>query len=744
MIKPILAKSNGETLGEHTRSCLQIFRQLKEIYPDLDTLTKYPPFYLVVFQSLYLHDIGKSSIEFQKNLIKQPNFWKHYRHEILSTPFANLLNANEVDMDIIKALILTHHKDLKDLYPYYETDNFFGTTFSEYVKTLEPNVENINLFVNEFNQLAKEYGYTNLSISSPPGINKFNKEDWESTLKGLSSCLKQNEDFKNWFIFIGIFGKGMVNASDYLASGGIREILKPLPDIIEIFNFEKYTSIQERCMNSNGDTIIISPTGSGKTEAALFWATNNLNRTKGSRIFFTLPYTASINALYRRLRDRLSKYYSTEDFISLLHGRAAYFLSQMYEDQNTSRHLTKISRQICSPYKVLTPFQIIRHFFSIKGYEMGLLEMYQGLIILDEIHSYEPKTVALILGMCSYLKKNLNAKILLMSATLPAFIKTLFQDKLGITNIIEMNKDELTPYLRHKSHILKGSIYEYLTEIQKAINDNKRVLVVCNTVNQAQEIFKKLQVTNDNSSLLLHSKFILKDRERIETKIIADEKVDDIKLKQIKLLVGTQVIEVSLDINYDVCFTEPAPIDALIQRFGRVNRRMKNGICPVYVFSKGSENDKYIYNPEIVEKTLNVLQKMDMLYEWELQKAVDEVYSEGFGDKKEEFESTYRFFNDILEEIIPFNNYDRKESEFYKLFDSIEAIPVQFLTDVKEALEDGDYLEVMKYTLPLTKGQYYRLKSENRIYSDSNNLFIDVKYDNEFGLLISEKTSSIE
>ena len=743
MITPVLAKSNGETLEEHTRSCLQIFRQLVEIFPDIDKHLQFPPFYPVIFQALYLHDIGKSSIEFQNFLKKKPNQWYHYRHEILSTPFVNLLNTDESDRDIIKALILTHHKDLKELIPYYETVDYIETPFSEHIKRLTPNLQYITLFLEEFSFIAREYGFSDISISSQPDISIITKEDWEDTFKTLSAFLKHDEEFKTWFTNLGIFGKGMVNASDYLASGGIREILKPLPKINLVFQFNEYTTIQEKCLHCIGDAIVISPTGSGKTEAALFWATNNLNRTKGNRIFFTLPYTASINALYKRLQGKLKKYYPTEDFISLLHGRATYFLSQMYEDQKTSRHLTKISRQICSPYKIMTPFQVMRHFFSLKGYEMGLLEMYQGLFILDEIHSYEPKIVALILGMCSYLKNKLNARILLMSATLPTFIKSLFQDTLQITNCIEMEKTEQRKYLRHHCHILESSILDHIPKIQQAIENNKRVLVVCNTVKQAQNVYKLLCRQRPESSALLHSKFILRDREQIETKIMSGENEDNTENK-LKLLVGTQSIEVSLDIDYDICFTEPAPIDALIQRFGRVNRKMKKGICPVYVFSKGSDYDRFIYDPEIVRRTLDILSGMDLLYEWDLQKAVDLVYSDGFGEEQKEFELTLKMFTDVLDEMIPLNNYDKSESDFYKLFDSIEAIPVQFLTEVKIALEEGNYFEIMKYTLTLSKGQYHKLRHEDLISRESNYVFIDAKYDTGLGLLISDLKSTIE
>lgn len=100
-------------------------------------------------------------------------------------------------------------------------------------------------------------------------------------------------------------------------------------------------------------------------------------------------------------------------------------------------------------------------------------------------------------------------------------------------------------------------------------------------------------------------------------------------------------------------------------------------------------------------------------------------------------------FTDVLNEIVPLKNYDRKESDFFKLFDSIEVIPNKFLTEVKMAVEEGNFFEIMKYTLPLSKGQFYRLKIEGRVSNESEYLFIDAKYDSHLGLILSASDSSI-
>ena len=546
MSSSIKAKSNGESLEEHTNTCLNIFAQLKDIYPDLHKFTNYPSFYNDVFDALFFHDFGKAAEGFQKSLALKGEKWG-YRHEILSIPFINCIKRD--NLDFVKLLVLTHHKDANELLDYVEDEYFLGTRYNERLEEIKPNLTGLNELIKKYSEISKKtIGTIASEINFVENISN-DKKIWEEIL------LTQRMDFSSK---MGIFGKGMINSCDYLASSGINKILKPLPSLSNVYNFKSFTSVQEKCLTIKGNAIIISPTGSGKTEASLFWATNNLDKTQGNRIFYLLPYTASINAMYRRLLIKLRPHYLDDSCISLLHGKASYFLYKMFYDGDF-RGIHNLSKKIYSPYKVMTPFQILKHFFSLKGYEMGLLEMYRGRFIFDEIHSYDAKTAGLILSMCEYLIEENDAEILIMSATMPSFLKNMFLDNLHIDNEIVMDKKELTKYLRHKCKIIDGDILENIDLIKKRLKNKEKVLVVCNTVNRAQVVYKLLR-NEVNGSALLHSKFILKDRETIEN-----------KLENLNLLVGTQLIEVSLDIDYDVCFSEPAPIDALIQRFGRIN-----------------------------------------------------------------------------------------------------------------------------------------------------------------------------
>jgi CRISPR-associated endonuclease/helicase Cas3 len=726
MSSRIKAKVDGETLEAHTLACLDVFSSLRECYPDIDRKAGYSDFYKSVFNALFFHDFGKAASGFQDRL-NGGKPW-HYRHEILSVPFVDALPVK--DTDIVKLLVLTHHKDLDELIRYAADpggEPVDGPTFEDRFAEITANLSHLAEFQEEYLHLADRY------FSDPVGLVPVNVtgctgESWEQILRLASRCVRDVK-CRGKIKYVGIFGKGFVNACDYLASGGIRKVLKPLPSLDAVFAYPSYTSIQERCRKTKGDAIVISPTGSGKTEAALFWATNNLNCAGGSRVFYSLPYTASINAMYRRLASRLGPWYDDEGCVSLLHGKASYYLSKMHDDPNESRLLREVAKKIYSPYKVMTPFQSLKHLFSIKGYEMGLLEMYQGAFILDEIHAYDARTAGLILSMCEFVKHELDAKILLMSATLPEFIRNIFSETLEIPNILAMDQSELSGYTRHACTLLDGDICDYIDEIKHRLMSGERVLIVCNTVKQAQRVYSSLKDTKFRSGLL-HSRFTLGDRERIETEV-----------NSLDLLVGTQAIEVSLDIDYDVCYSEPAPIDALIQRFGRVNRRRGKGICRVYVFTRGSEQDTYIYDDHLVARTLDELADMDLLHEWVMQEATDRIYQDGFGKDEKQFSDTRETFAQVINGITPFSNIMRNESDFYRHFDSIEAVPERFRTQYLDCTYSGDIYGSIQYTLPLSRGQYHRLKAEGRISAAEGMLFVNAVYDQDLGLLFDLRDS---
>lgn len=99
------------------------------------------------------------------------------------------------------------------------------------------------------------------------------------------------------------------------------------------------------------------------------------------------------------------------------------------------------------------------------------------------------------------------------------------------------------------------------------------------------------------------------------------------------IVVSTQVVEVSIDISFDIMITEAAPLDALAQRFGRVNRKRNNDTIgkfkPVFVISP-PDNEKAAkpYNLDIIKRSYSVLPDGEVLQETQLQEKIDAVFTE--------------------------------------------------------------------------------------------------------------------
>ena len=509
--------------------------------------------------------------------------------------------------------------------------------------------------------------------------------------------------------------------------------------------FHGWEPFQKAAGETEAQLMLSAPTGSGKTEAALLWSDNNRCETLGNRVFYVLPYTASINAMYERLKELVS-----DDKIGMLHGKANYFVYKDLVDKEYTyqkaaakvREQQNLTKKICRPYKVLTPFQLLKAFFGIRGFEMQMAEMSQGLFIFDEIHAYDPHTTALILTMIKKLREDYEAKFCIMTATMPKFLKEMINDVLGKLTPVEMDAQERDKFTRHRVKLLDGNIHDAIPQIEERLRQEQQVMVVCNTVNQAQDVFKTLQgVVKEGKAKLLHSRFILRDREQIEQ-----------ELEDADLLVGTQAVEVSLDIDFDCLFTEPAPIDALIQRFGRINRKGKkgeNGICDVHICEKGGENDGFIYSSKTVEHTLNAFTSNEVLHESGIQHLIDAVYCDGYNEKEhEKFNWAKQLFERHLQGIVPFIEDSEGRKEFNELFKSVEVVPECYEEDFLEKIAAREYYEARAYIAQISHNQFARLHKDGQLYEAKRfgqlgQWFIKVRYDETLGLLLDEHSTNI-
>lgn len=729
--KTILAKSNPEvTLVQHINDCLLVFEQLKECVPNLPINDK-NQFWESLRISVVFHDFGKAHPEFQKMLVNVNNSWHFQRHELFSLPFINQLDLPQRQKEQVMFAVFGHHKCFHELQSFvlrnYSKDDFDDEE---------------SVFQGEFAKID----VTKLwNLIASFGFSKRCKSDFDIE-KFVVDVSKNNTFFNQQELLL----VGALKECDHLASAGIKTIHKlEQKDFGFLFKFPFY-SHQEKSYHTAENVILTAPTGSGKTESSLLWLKNQIDTNGQGRTFYILPYTASINAMY----ERLSKDMVSDDVkVGMIHGKLAQYLENKM-DSDDSLHSDLMKKQLMedfktlvTPIKIVTPFQLLKHLFCLKGFEKGVFEWSGGYFIFDEIHAYDASTFAQIIVLIDYAVKKLGVKVYVMTATLPSFLRKELEKTLGEFTSIVADKKLYESFARHSVRLLKGQLLDSLEVIQKDIDNGKKVLVVCNTVERSQMVYKQLSCAD---KVLLHGSFNADDR---------FEKERDLQSEQTQLLVGTQAVEVSLDIDFDVIYTEPAPLDALIQRFGRVNRKRKKGICPCFVFDERSAKDKFIYDDEnVIERTLESIRKIEsknegIIQEDEWQELIDFVYPDWNEKQKKEFESIRGLLGyDVDNYLKPLRDSEQREEDFYRQFDGVKVLPISQLKKYRERLSNSAFVKADGLLVQIRESKFkYMYRNEDVVsqricyeYADYKNgeknvLVIRRKYDKELGLLVDEE-----
>lgn len=594
----ILAKSvsNGATTLESHLESVAVFAVVAARYAGMDTE--------VALQGALLHDIGKASIVFQKRLRSKPSpFELPFRHEIASLFFLKLvspdLRPSVIDM------IVAHHKsiykdvsrtgiiDLDDEY----AEDIFQFHFSEF-----------SSWSAEALGILEELNFPGVSHGTV-----ITEEDArESYYFVLDYCNKRQKGWSQW--------KGLLIGADHIASavGDLKEnvpILFSVPDV-SYYNRrgELYPLSLIDSDRTKKHTFVKAPTGAGKTDFLI-------KRCQG-RIFYTLPFQASINAMYQRILHDLGDH--VED-IRLLHSISQLFIG---EERITEK---VIQDKFGASIKVLTPHQLASIAFGIRGYESVLFDLQGCDIILDEIHTYSDIMQSIVLKMIEVLN-HVGCRIHVGTATIPSALEREILEILGKEQVqyVRLSDVVLTSFNRHE--IYKAETFtNFLPVLQQAVEQEKKILIVCNRVANAQVIFERIEeLYPEIKKMLIHSRFKRGDRNCLEKELKDEYNVSP----HACVVVATQVVEVSLDISFDLMITETAPIDALIQRFGRINRKRTPETIgkykPIYIIAPPEkDSDCLPYNPKVLRDSFKVLPDGgELLKETELQSLIDQVYPE--------------------------------------------------------------------------------------------------------------------
>ncbi|QYR62121.1 CRISPR-associated helicase Cas3' [Fusobacterium polymorphum] len=780
-IKNIYYAKPDKTLAQHNEELHIQKKKLIDLgYIDDDKIIE------LLEYSIEFHDIGKINPEFQVRVKENKKFdtTKEVAHNILSIHFIDKKDYDDKnDYESIAYAVFYHHR--------------FGNGDNDSIRADENTkkiIENL------------------LSKLEEKGI---------KVIKKISPSLKLPDLHTDRNLKL----LGLLMKCDHSASGGY-EIEYPndfledaLNNLLNEFKEKDksadWNNMQKFCKeNSDKNIIAIADTGMGKTEGGFLWGGNN-------KIFFVLPLRTAINVMYKRFDEVIIKGENKEERVGLLHSNSLeYYLNNKKElviDDKDEKEMdileyNKRGKHLSLPITICTPDQIFNFILKYKGYESKLATLSYSKIILDEMQMYDASLLAaVIFGITKIIE--MGGKIAIVTATFPPIIeyflnKYLMKDNKNVIKDLDKPEEIVeepifikkkftnNEKIRHNIVLIDDEIgiEHILWQFKKNKKENKKsnkILVICNTIKKAQEIYLKLKEEDDlkDKINMLHSNFIREDREEKEKNILDFGKTE---FDGEGIWISTSLVEASLDIDFDYLFTELQDLNSLFQRFGRCNRKGKKSVdeanCFIYLKiedkylkEKGSKYgfiDKDIYenSKKGLENYCKVISK-DEIENFENYNELFKNYSKKIteGDKiklieenlsfenlkesnfVDEFEKTYEKYQRILNSdensqddlklrdiqsvtVIPYNIYEENKENIKELIKKIEDKNLgleerqKAKTELLKKTLSIQYYQLSKYISEILKGK----ADANKYKSESINKFekitvMEADYDKELG-----------
>jgi len=740
LLKELWAKDSGTTIREHTKKLLKNLRNLKRHYrKEIEELIpKELPaelkerFWKILRLACKYHDYGKIHCKFQKKIgnknVKSIENLPEVRHNLLSPLFVVYLSEEDkLTKDIVSLLVLHHHPVENNL---IKVNEVVEVIQKEFIQHYGFNFD--DSYINYIKLLLKqsEERYIKEAIAEYFGIEYKPLLQYYRLLKGLllridhasSSKYEHAQEVED-----EPPGDTLSFVDEFFRQRG------SFPNEIQILVRE----------NRDKNLVIIAPTGAGKTEAGFIYI-----QKKG---FFMLPYRVSANGIYMRAEGMFRNY------AGLLHSSALSYVLEREENREDIQNNQEgtaflnysLSRNFAKPIIISTPDQLMHFVFRYKGFEKYYATALYSRLVIDELQSYDPITLAFIVQGLEVLAQN-GGKFLVMTATFPEFLRERFEN-MGV----EFKTFNTQEKPHHHVQVIDDSIDNYVEKMIE-LSHKAKVLVVVNTVRKAIELKEKLKDKLPHAKLL-HSSFILKDRKEKEKEIM-----EFFNSQEKGLWITTQLAEVSLDLDADYLFTELSTADSLIQRMGRCNRKgQKSTDEPnVFVFTKdcsGVRNNT-VYYEDLHRSTLMNL--TDGLWNWNFKwKLVEKVYSESAlrGTRSrylEDFEEAKRYIENLWKGA---DSIIRTKSKAMKLFRDIHTVQVipechDFIEEVEKRLREWEKTEedyeriiirnqIYEYSLPIPVWSFNKLKKQ-KIHPKLDIYYVEGYYDKDIGFVLEPEADT--
>ena len=601
------------------------------------------------------HDIGKISPTFQEKLYRGTDGYKHNSkaglekvnpdiekqwggHAGVSQITAQYLNLGKY----IPEILGQHHGYSPSINIYSATDEVFGGSTwqqrrEEFLTALKNALQTEFPTVTSALQARVLAGFTTVSDWIGSGsLFDIPSEDWQPNIN-----------------------LALDNA------GFIQPRLKPSLSFSDIFGWHA-RDIQQRFIDTvkgPGVYILEAPMGLGKTEAALYAAYQMLQTQQATGIYFALPTQLTSEKIHERVEVFLKAILDSDSSNQqplLLHGNAWLKTELGKEGNPGGSWFQAAKRGILAPFAVGTIDQALMAVMNVKHGFVRTFGLAGKVVILDEVHSYDSYTGTLIDELINALTE-LHCTVIILSATLTQQRRSTLLKKASTTQHYP-----LVSALPKQGSLVEATINS-ITNVNVKVTlcqqdepaleaallraeEGQQVLWIENTVAEAQAIYRILATRANALGVecgLLHSRFLKIDREINENKwtTLYGKEGAAQRAQCGRILVGTQVLEQSLDIDADFLISRFAPSDMLLQRIGRLWRhdltcRPVNIQREVWLLApdlnQGVENpDKAfgktakVYTPYVLCRSLEVWESLqDLTIPGQIRDIIEATYQE--------------------------------------------------------------------------------------------------------------------
>jgi CRISPR-associated endonuclease/helicase Cas3 len=550
--------------------------------------------------------------------------------------------------------------------------------------------------------------------------------DWLSSNEEIFPLLPADEQV--------IFDETFLNRRNEFAENKITDIFK-LPNVEwqsgireRIYNerfgfsaneFQKAVTESAASILSPGIMIIEAPMGCGKTEAALAAAEIFAENTGASGIYFALPTQATSDGIFSRILEWVKRLGGMHNIV-LAHGKAIFnmeFMSLPTSDSFDGEDNGAFAeswfngrkKSLLANFGVGTIDTILKAAQRSKHVVLAHLGLAQKIVIIDECHAYDAY-MSEYLNRLLYFLGVYKVPVIILSATLPykkrsELISAYTRQKAALQNlnyplITYSDGDNVIEHTdikmcgKKEIAVLKSDNFDLSAFLTDKLSGGGSAAIIMNTVKCAQKTAEILREKFGDDVMLIHSRFLPEDRAKKEAYLKSMiGKSGKFKPTDRFIVVGTQVIEQSLDIDFDLMITQIAPMDLFLQRIGRLHRhnrlrpeKLLKPMCVVLESEDDFKSSEIIYGEYLLLKTQSLLSDYITLPD-DISVLVNKVYSE----EAEEFSESYNGFQDkIVEKQRKAKAFLLQEIKESKYNPDLKDFSYNSQTDTEAGVRDGN------------------------------------------------------